>query len=297
MVGTGLFARGFGVALGVILFAVPAGPQTKVERALGDLIRTTEDRMDARIGVHVHQAGSDWAWEHRGGERFLMASVFKSVLCGAVLAAADRGALDLDEPLEIRPGEIHSHAPVTRPRAGQTMTVSDLCLATLDQSDNGAANLLIDRLGGPGAVTSFLRAIGDDTTRLDRKEPDVNIFAPGDPRDTTTPSAIAATWQNLLLGDALSADSRGRLTRWMSLGGVTQALIRPHVPAGWAVADKSGGGRGYTRNIVAMLSPGPEEHYLVAIFLSDTPADWEARNAAVSDVAGAVVALIRERRQ
>jgi beta-lactamase class A len=83
----------------------------------------------------------------------------------------------------------------------------------------------------------------------------------------------------------------------MSLGGVTQALIRPHVPEGWAVADKSGGGRDHTRNIVAMLSPGPDEHYIVAIFLSDTPADWDGRNAAVSDIARGVVDLIRAHRE
>ena len=58
-------------------------------------------------------------------------------------------------------------------------------------SDNTAANLLLELLGGPSAVTQFARALGDEMTRLDRKEPDVSEATPGDPRDTSTPAAMA----------------------------------------------------------------------------------------------------------
>ena len=56
----------------------------------------------------------------------------------------------------------------------------------------GAANLLLPMVGGPEGLTAFMRAHGDSVTRLDRNEPALNENAPDDPRDTTTPAAMAA---------------------------------------------------------------------------------------------------------
>lgn len=283
------------LVLCLLLPATTAQAADDTEKALAATVSDLESRLKARIGIFVKDTATGWTWEHRGSERFLMASTFKSLLCGAVLEQVDRGAVTLGETLIVRGEEIHGHAPTTKVRVGQPMRVDELCLATLDLSDNGAANLLVDRLGGPQEVTAFLRRIGDGTTRLDRKEPDLNNFVPGDPRDTTSPSAMATSWQTLLVGNALSADSRQRLTTWMSHGGVTGPLIRTHLPRGWAISDRSGGGRQHTRNIVAMITPPDRAPYFVAIYLSDTPANWQTRNDAVSRLGASVVELIRSR--
>ncbi len=60
-------------------------------------------------------------------------------------------------------------------------------------SDNAAANLLLRRLGGPEEYTRRVRAWGDAVTRLDRYELGLNENAQGDPRDTTSPAAMAGT--------------------------------------------------------------------------------------------------------
>ncbi|NHX22205.1 serine hydrolase, partial [Escherichia coli] len=82
------------------------------------------------------------------------------------------------------------------------------------------------------------------------------------------------------------------LADWMSDGGVTGQLIRAHTPEDWQVADKSGGGRHHTRNLVAMVTPPGSAPYFVAIFLSDTPADWSTRNTAVAEIAAGVVEIL-----
>lgn len=256
-----------------------------------------ENTLDARVGVLVREIDTDWSWGHRQDERFLMASVFKSVLCGAVLNRAEYGTLALEERIEIRSEDILHYAPVTKEHVGDTLSIAALCLATLDLSDNTAANLLITRLGGVEGVMTYLSSVGDDVTRLDRLEPELNTFVPGDPRDTTSPRAMLSTWAAMLLGDGLQPASRDQLADWMRHGAVTGALIRASVPAGWDVVDKSGGGRDYTRNIVAMITPPGGAAYLVAIFVSDTPADWDTRNAAVARIGAAVVEVIAQRAQ
>ena len=263
------------------------------ETRLGATISRLEASLGGRIGILVRDSGSDWQWGHREDERFLMASTFKSVLCGAVLNRVAEGAFALGDPLNISAADILDYAPVTEAHVGGTMAMGDLCLAALDMSDNTAANLLIARLGGPQEVTSFLRGIGDQVTRLDRTEPDLNLFDPADPRDTTSPAAMTATWQAMLLGDALSPAARAQLTSWMSQGGVTGELIRASTPEGWQVADKSGSGEGFTRNLMAMISPPDRAPYFVAIYISDSPTDFETRNAALIEIGAAVVEVLK----
>jgi beta-lactamase class A len=264
------------------------------EQALTDTIARMEADLQARIGIQILDTSDGWTWGHRQDERFLMASTFKSVLCGGVLQGVDQGKISLEEKLKVRP-EVPRNSPVTERFLGGSLSIARLCLATLDQSDNGAANLLIDRMGGTQAVTAFLRGIGDPVTRLDRKEPEMNLFSPGDPRDTTSPAAMVASWQALLIGNALSPGSRAQLIEWMSIGTVTAELLRPSVPQGWLVADRSGGGRDHTRNIVAMLTPPDRAPFVVAIYLSDTPANWSTRNKAVAELSRAVVEILKTR--
>ncbi|VVT21361.1 Beta-lactamase [Roseovarius sp. EC-HK134] len=281
-----------GVSLALLTGAPAFGQNPKLH--LAATIDRIEQELDARVGVVIRESGSDWIVSHRAEERFLMASTFKTMLCGAVLHRVDEGDLDLEERIAIEAAEVLEYAPVTEKMVGETMSVGELCHAALDMSDNAATNLLIDRIEGPQSVTAFLREIGDPVSRLDRREPDVNTFAPDDPRDTTTPEAMVSTMVTLLTGDALSPQSRAQLVDWMSDGGVTGALIRASTPAGWHVADRSGSGN-FNRNIVAMVTPPDREPYFIAIFLSDADADFNTRNGAVIELSKAVMQVVTSR--
>src|SRR6185295_6173686 len=96
------------------------------------------------------------------------------------------------------------------------MTIEHCCAAVVEVSDNTAANLLLRRLGGPAALTAFVRGCGDRVTRLDRFELELNTNLPGDPRDTTSPAAMLQLMRDLVFGDRLSHDSRVRLATWMA---------------------------------------------------------------------------------
>ena len=276
-----------------LTFALPLAAQA-LDDGLAAEIQTLEADLDARIGVLVLDTGSDWQWAHREGERFLMASTFKTLLCGTILNRVDEGVLSLETDIPITKADLVPYAPVVEKTVGGTLSLGELCLATVDMSDNAAANLLIAQLGGPQAVTDFLREIGDPDTRLDRLEPEVNVFVPGDPRDTSTPTGMLTSWRALLLGGALNETSQAQLADWLSHGSVTGQFIRAHAPEGWSIWDKSGGGRDHTRNLIAMVQKPEDDPYLIAIFVSDTPADWDTRNAAVSQISARIVQVIAE---
>ena len=279
-----------GFSLGLFL-ASGSSAQTPIDTLAGTVTQI-EAQLGARIGVSLVDTASELSWFYREDERFLMNSVVKVPICGAVLARMDAGALSLTDTLSVREDEILSYAPVTEQQVGAEMTVGDLCLAAVDMSDNTAANMLLDHIGGPQAVTEFFRTLGDQTSRLDRPEPELNEFVPGDPRDTTTPAAMSETLRRLLLGDALSLGARKQLADWMSVGGVTGNLLRADAPNGWLVLDKSGSGS-HTRNIIAVIIPEGGAPWIITIFISDVDVDFETRNAALQQVGSAVMSVIR----
>ena len=103
--------------------------------------------------------------------------------------------------------------------------------------------------------TAFARTLGDQVTRLDRIETELNEATPGDPRDTTTPAAMTENLRKLVLGDALSTKSRAQLKNWLIGSKTGDTRLRAGVPAGWIVGDKTGtGGRG-TNNDVGIFWP------------------------------------------
>jgi beta-lactamase class A len=170
-----------------------------------------------------------------------MCSTFKASLVACVLAAADRGQVRLDEMIAYGPEDLLEYAPVARENVEKgAMSVADMCEAAVELSDNTCANALLARVGGPSALTAFWRSIGDEVSRLDHNEPELNRSPPGDPHDTTTPAAMAGTLRNLVLGRALSANSRERLTGWMLGCKTGDKRLRAGLPNNWRVGDKTG---------------------------------------------------------
>src|SRR5690606_36871112 len=113
------------------------------------------------------------------------------------------------------------------------LSLAQLCEATITTSDNTAANLILRELGGPAALTDFLRSIGDGVTRLDRLEPELNEASPGEDLDTTTPRAMARTLRTLLLGDVLSPPSREQLAAWLKANTTGGRRLRAGLPSDW----------------------------------------------------------------
>lgn len=266
-----------------------------VAQELETVIVNWEAQLDARIGVLLRDVSSDWQVTHRADERFAMSSTFKPLLCGAVLAQVDAGREKLSQQVTYQTSDLVPYSPVTEQHVDTGMTVAELCEATLTISDNTAANLLLRRINGPKSLTGFLRKIGDTTTRLDRLEPMLNDAVPGDLRDTTTPRAILASLEKLLLTDILQPQSALQLQQWMIDDQVAGALIRAHVPDDWQIGDKSGAGGHGSRGIIAFLRAPDGETYLAAIYLTESQANFSRRNEVIADIGRAMIARIQNR--
>lgn len=244
-----------------------------------------ERRSGGRLGVFILDTSNGRSLAYRAGERFPMCSTFKLLAVGATLSRIDAGKERLDQRIRYTSADLLEYAPVTRAHVRQGfMTLGDLCKAAIELSDNTAANLILRTIGGPPAVTAYARSLGDNVTRLDRKEPELNSSIPGDPRDTTSPQAIARDMQALVLGNALSTSSREHLRSWLIGSQTGTTCIRAGVPKTWQAGDKTGSGRNGTRNDVAVIWPQGGAPLIVSAYLTGATVDDERRNAVLADV-------------
>jgi len=263
---------------------------SKLSSDLSSRINELEQASGGRLGVAVLDTTSGRRFAWRGDERFRMCSTIKMPLSAAILRRVDQGRERLDRRVTYGREVLMGNSPVVEQHVAEGMTIGALCDATITRSDNAAANLLFDALGSPADLTRFLRAVGDQTTRSDRREPELNTGAPDDPRDTTTPTAILATWKTLLVDDALSPASRRQLIDWVVANKTGDRRLRAGLPKGWRVGDKTGNNGRDTTNDIAIAWPPGRKPVLIACFHDRGSPDDDARSAVHAEVARAVVA-------
>jgi beta-lactamase class A len=284
-----------------VLLALAAAPLTHAAELLDSpptvtpltpaaMLARLETESGGRLGVAALNTADGRQLLHRADERFPFCSTFKMMLSAAVLA---KEPSLLKKRVLYAKSDLVAYSPVTEKHVGKGMTVAALCEATIQYSDNGAANLLMKQIGGPAAVTAFARAIGDNEFRLDRMETELNTAVPGDPRDTTTPAAMAASLHKLVLGDGLAPAQRKQLKDWM-LGNTTgDTRIRAGVPSNWQVADKTGTGEHGTTNDIAVLwAPGRAPIVLV-VYLTQPGKDDKPRSEIIAEAAKIVSEAFR----
>ncbi len=259
-------------------------------------LKALERRHGGRLGVSILDTGSGQRADYRGDERFPLCSTFKFLAAAQVLARADRGQERLDRRIVYGKDDLVAYSPVTEKHVGAPgMTLAELCHATITLSDNTAGNLLLDSFGGPAGLTAFVRTLGDEATRLDRRETELNQAIPGDPRDTTTPAAMLEDMRTLLLGDALSPASRQQLGEWLVAATTGGKRLRGGFPQDWRAGDKTGTSDNGVTNDIAIAWPRGRAPLLVTAYYAESKVPQETRNAVIAEVGRIAAAFAQVR--
>ncbi|MFI6576455.1 class A beta-lactamase [Nocardiopsis sp. NPDC050513] len=246
-----------------------------------------EERYDARLGVFAVDTGTEETLAHNADDRFAYASTHKAFSAAAVLRRSSDE--DLERVVTYSEEDLQEHAPVAEENLETGLTLLEVCDAAVRYSDNTAANLLFDELGGPSGLQEELREVGDDVTHVDRVEPDLSEGAPGDIRDTSTPRAMAATLRAYTLGDVLPEDRRAILVDMLQRNLTGDTVIRAGVPDDWTVGDKTGTAGYGGRNDIAVLWPPEGDPIVLAVMSSRDTEGAERDDALIADAAAIVV--------
>ncbi|OCH03545.1 class A beta-lactamase [Aliivibrio fischeri] len=270
------------------LFGLIVLANNAIAGSLTQNIEAIELSSGGYIGVSVLNTETNKTWEYKGDQRFPMMSTFKTLACAKMLYDSSVGGIDKYKTTSITKEQIIPWSPVTEPLVDHMITTKKACEATMLMSDNTAANIVLSEIGGPSSLTQFLRAIGDDKTRLDRIEPELNEAKNGDKRDTTTPVAMSQTLNALLFGNTLNPQDEQTLKSWMMNNKVSDPLLRSILPNNWSIADRSGAGGFGSRGITAAVWNDKHQPIIISIYLTQTKLDMAERNQVIVEVGNAI---------
>ncbi|MEJ7926682.1 SGM family class A beta-lactamase [Sphingobium sp. AN641] len=246
--------------------------------------REIEAATGGRLGVALVDSKGALLLGFNRDERFAMCSTFKAPLAAAVLTGADAGKFGLEGQIPFSKDDILDHAPVVKKNKKRgRMSMAELAQAAVEVSDNSAANLLLPMLGGPPGLTAFFRAHGDTASRLDRIEPALNENAVGDPRDTTTPAAMAGLMARLLFSH-MKPQSADMLRGWLNGSTTGDNRIKAGLPEGFSSGGKTGT-CGTAYNDVALVKAPDGEEYLLAVYLDRPTVKAKDAEAAIAETA------------
>ena len=275
------------------------------EGRLAAKFRILERDLGGRLGVAFFDPNERATIDYRGGERFPMASTFKTSLAALALALEQEGRLDLSERVRWSKDDLIAHTPFTGQRLHEGATLRELARTAQVTSDNLAANIVLERVGGPDALTAFWRRLGDDTSRLDRMEPDLNFVPPGEERDTTTPAAMAQTLARMTASGIdwpLVPEREAELRRWMGESVTGLDRVRAGLPDEWVAGDKTGnsgswgGAMGFLRGDIGFIeSPAGTPVFFAAYHQSAVgePVDGERVDRLFAEIGRTLTAWTR----
>lgn len=247
---------------------------------LSDLEAAHGGRLGFVFGAVDRGLGLAW----RADERFVYCSTFKMFLAAAVMDRVEAGAERLDRQVAVTRADMLSHAPVTEAAVGATLSIERLCQAAVEVSDNPAANILMREIGGLEAMRIWYRSIGDQDTRVDRWEMELNV--PDGDKDTIRPHQAVRNLQAVLLSDdgsVLDVTNRERLTGWMLASPSGPGRIRAGTPQGWTVAHKTGTASGGVNDIGLLTTPDGEPFLAAAYFDGEAGAPVARGEAAIAE--------------
>lgn len=243
--------------------AVDANAGT-VEGELFEQLRLRVERQAGALGgvagVYVEDLTSGATIALRADTSFAQASAIKLPILFELLARADEQAIDLDRRAR-RPaaagmgGILENLSPETE------LSARDLAVLMIVQSDNGATNELIDRLGME-RVTARMAALGLPHTLLRRKMLDTAAARSGR-ENVSTPREMAALAKRIHDGRGLSKASAEELRRLLGVWSSDPFRNGIGEGAGAAVFEKPGELPG-VRTAVALVEL-PKRAYVAAI--------------------------------
>lgn len=286
-----------------------------------------------RVGACVQT--TDQSTCVHGQDRFPLQSVMKLLVAFAVMDAVDTKHWRLDQTVLVRREDLSLYvqpmAKLVGPGGCRT-TIGDLVRRAVIESDSAATDILIARLGGPGAVGEAIARHRIAGIRIDRDERHLQTDIVGlswrpefvdadlldrqipavpdaqrdrafaayhkDPRDTATPAGMAAFLIRLANGELLSNGSTAFLLQAMKECTTFPDRLKAGVPASWEISHKTGTSstwKGITAatNDVGIVKAPDGTRIAISAFVADSPASSEQRAAVIAAIARFVVARYR----
>ena len=246
-------------------------------------------KMNCALVVKNLKTGESAAWNEN--RRVPSASLIKLPIMVEVMRQARAGRLSLEQRISVASADKVPFSILTLLETGNSYSLRDLITLMIIQSDNTAANLLIDRAGSD-RINQGLAQLGLPGTVLQRKMMDSAARAAG--RENFTTAADMARLLELLYRGAV-VDAAG--SAWMleiMKNQLNNSMMMQQLPDDTVVAHKTGDLAGISHDVGIVYRE--DFAYILAVLVWDARTNCDAR-LAIGRISRAVYDYFETKRQ
>jgi len=285
--------------LSFLLFAVllQAGP-TQAPRSAQAVLTPQFAQLakpaGGRVGVAATVVETGESVALAGTERFPMQSVFKLPIALAVINEVEQGRLRWTQPVRLASADMRGgHSPLhDKYPQGTELPLQELMHYMVTESDNSACDKLLAMLGGPPAVTRYLRSLGLTQVVVATTEGQMGADELAQYRSWATPLGMNQVLVKLQQGRTMQPANRTMLLGYLASTPRGAHRLKGRLPAGTVVAHKTGASgthNGLTRatNDVGLITLPDGQHLALSVFVADSRASEAVREDVIAQVAQA----------
>lgn len=201
-------------------------------------IKQAKAGYNGDVSIVIKDLDMNWEIAYNKEMPVPSASIVKIPIMAAYFSAADEGKLRLDDKLELKRSEkVDGSGTLKNALPGSAYTIEELIRLAITESDNTAANMLIDAMGFD-RLNAYFAKLGLKATNLSRKMMDFKSRKAGI-ENYTTASDMALMLERLYRGKILSKKSAKKCLELLAEQKINDRIPKK-LPANTIVAHKTG---------------------------------------------------------
>lgn len=276
-------------------------------KAIENILQEYINGKDARIGVAVIINGKDTV-SVNGNRDFPMMSVVKFPLALTVAHWIDTNGMSLNDTITFSGKALKedTYSPMLKKygKSQNTMTIRELLEWSLVESDNNAADILLNRVGGTLGATAIMRQMGisdeiviGDSEEDMHRDPYLNL-------NRTTPLAMAQLFDRFYCEMRNASQSYSEISVMLEQCRTgLDRLALPLLPTNATIGHKTGTGfptpegRISAVNDCGYVNLPNGTRYSIAVFVADSGYDMAATSAIIAEISKIVWKSLIEKRK
>jgi beta-lactamase class A len=279
--------------LTIILISTSASAQTALQKQ----IRTIAADAHGKVAVACSLPDSTLNCDLEPHAHPPMQSVFKLPLAITALHLVEQRTQSLDQPVRFLPTDrilphTHSQLQDKYPEANVDLPLRELLHLAVSESDNVAADMILRVIGGPPVVNSYMSSMGVAGFHLEDGEEALAREAAAQYRNWFEPAGAVQLLSHIRNNSPLTAEHTQMLLQWMKDASSGLHRIKGDLPSGTIVMHKTGSsgthdGLTSATNDVGLIALPDGRRLAIAIFVTDSAADDDTRDAVIARIAKA----------
>ena len=271
----------------------------KIDTELETELAKIAEPANGRVGVGAFFVETEQAAYLDRYGHFPMQSVYKLPIAMTVLKRIDEGKVRLDQEEHITPDDfvrVGFYSPIRSNNPnGTVLPVGEILRASVAESDGTASDVLLDLAGGPPQVMNYLKSIGVYDVIVADSEKSISKDWVTQYRNWATPTGSVNLLRALHQRKAgLSEQTTRLLLNLMTETKTGSRRLKRGLPEGASLAHKTGtggteGGITGATNDIGIITLPDGRHILIAVYVSDSPANDAVREKVMADAARVVI--------